>query len=155
MTIYLLRHAKAGSRSDFFGADWLRPLTSSGQAQARELIGVYQSATFSRVLASPYVRCMETVVPLAAAHRVPIEPNDGLEEGAALDAALELMQEHATEGAVLCSHGDVIPLVLEHLLHQGVDLGPAPRCEKGSTWEISGDIGPAATATYWSPPPGR
>ena len=37
MPLYLVRHAKAGSRHDFDGSDRDRPLTNSGRRQASAL----------------------------------------------------------------------------------------------------------------------
>ena len=73
MTIYLVRHAKAGERGAWDGDDELRPLSGRGHAQARNLLDVLVDADFERVISSPYVRCMETVVPLAAARRIALE----------------------------------------------------------------------------------
>ncbi len=153
MTVYLVRHAKAGSRSDFNGPDWLRPLTTPGQAQARELLRSFTDSKFARIFASPYVRCMETVVPLASHHGLAVSPHDALAEGATPKSTLQLFEECLDEGAVLCSHGDIIPILLEGLAALGVDLGPHPRCEKGCVWVLEGNVlGPTMTATYWPPP---
>ena len=72
MTIYLVRHAKAGDRAAWTGDDTLRPLSGRGHAQARGLLDVLADARFQRVVSSPYVRCMETVVPIAAARNMPV-----------------------------------------------------------------------------------
>ncbi len=148
MTIYLVRHAKAGQRSPWAEPDWLRPLTEPGQMQARSLLVTLHKAHFARILSSPYVRCMETVVPLASHHGLPVEPTEALTEGAALDGALALLKEHAEHGAVLCSHGDVIPAILDHVAANGTDLGPDPRCEKGCVWILTGDVTGAPKAKY-------
>jgi 8-oxo-dGTP diphosphatase len=152
MTIYLVRHAKAGSRSDWAEDDWLRPLSRDGQAQARGLLEQFHSARFRRILSSPYVRCMETVVPLGAAHGVAIRPADALAEAARLEGALALLKEHVNHGAVFCSHGDVIPMLLEQLAADGLDLGADPRCEKGSTWVLTTKRGAIVSAEYVAPP---
>ena len=152
MTIYVVRHAKAGSRGEFNGPDWLRPLVANGQAQARGLLPMFEHATFARVVASSYVRCMETMVPVAAHHGVAIEPDDALVEGAPLETTLRLLDKLWDFGAVVCSHGDIIPMVLQHLQAQGTDLGPAPKCEKASTWILNGHFDQGVTATYVAPP---
>ena len=152
MTIYLVRHAKAGSRSEWEGDDWLRPLSPAGQAQARGLLGCFHDARFRHILSSPYVRCMETVVPLSGAHGVEIAPTDALAEGAPLEGALMLLKEHSDSGALLCSHGDVIPMVLDHLAAGGLDIGNSPRCEKGSVWVLKTKGGDVVTARYVPPP---
>jgi len=152
MSIYLVRHAKAGDRSAWRGDDRLRPLSRAGQAQARALVAQLASEPFERILSSPYVRCMETVVPLAGARALPVEPADTLGEGATLEAAIELVRKHAETGAVLCSHGDVIPMLLEHHASLGLDLGPDPRCPKGSTWVLDTEGTEVVAARYLDPP---
>lgn len=153
MTIYLVRHARAGERGLWRQDDWLRPLSRAGRAQARGLVPLLHGARFDRVLSSPYVRCLETVVPLAGACRVAIEPDDALAEGGNLDSVLAIVRKHIASGAVLCSHGDVIPAVLSTLAASGVDIGPDPRCPKGCTWALEADGGVDITRVRYLPPP--
>lgn len=154
MTIYLVRHAKAGDRSLWKGDDWLRPLSRAGRSQSRGIMDLLEDARFDRVLSSPYVRCMETVVPLAGSRRLPIEVEESLAEGGDLDAVFAIMRKHVGTGAVLCSHGDIIPAVLSNLSAHGVDLGPDPRCPKGCMWVLDADgSGDITTADYIAPPP--
>jgi broad specificity phosphatase PhoE len=153
MTIYLVRHARAGERGAFRHDDWLRPLSRAGRAQARGLLALLRHAEFDRVLTSPYVRCIETVVPLAGGRRLAIEPDDALAEGGDLDLVLALVRKHIGNGAVLCSHGDVIPAVLSHLAAKGVDIGADPRCPKGCTWVLEAGGGLDVTKVSYFPPP--
>ena len=55
-------------------------------------------------------------------------------------------------GAVLCSHGDVIPDLLEHLLAHGAKLKDELRWQKASTWVLSWD-GDRLTKGRYVPPP--
>ena len=153
MTIYLVRHAKAGDRAAWTGDDTLRPLSGRGHTQARGLLDVLADARFERVVSSPYVRCMETVVPIAAARNMPVEPSDALAEGASLREALAVVTKHVADGAVLCTHGDVMPMLLEHFAAHGVDLGPRPQCPKGCTWVLETDATNDVVAARYVPPP--
>jgi len=153
MTIYLLRHAKAGDRSQWRHEDWVRPLSRAGHSQARGLLDLLRDARFDRVLSSPYVRCVESVAPIAGARRLAIEPEDALAEGGDLDSVLALVRKHIGNGALLCSHGDVIPAVLSHLAANGVDLGPDPICPKGCTWVLEADGGVEVARVRYLPPP--
>jgi broad specificity phosphatase PhoE len=153
MTIYLVRHAKAGDRSLWRQDDWLRPLSRAGRAQARGILELLGDARFDRVLSSPYVRCIETVAPIAGARRLAIEPEDALAEGGDLDSVFALISKHMGTGALLCSHGDIIPAVLEGLAAGGVDLGPDPRCPKGCTWVLESEHGGEITRVSYLPPP--
>jgi 8-oxo-dGTP diphosphatase len=155
VSIYLVRHVKAGYRSSWKGDDRLRPVSKAGQLQALRLVEVLAGARFERVVSSPYVRCIESVAFIASARSLAIELSDALAEEAALDDAVALVRKHAHGGAVLCSHGDVIPMLLEYFARRGVDLGPSPACAKGSTWvlETNGD-GDVESARYIPPPEG-
>jgi 8-oxo-dGTP diphosphatase len=154
VTIYLIRHAKAGERGVWEGDDKLRPLSGRGHLQTRGLLEVLEDAVFDRLLSSPYVRCMETVVPLSADRGIPVEPVEALAEGASLEEALALVDKHASRGAVFCTHGDVIPMLLEHFSDRGVDIGAAPQWPKGSTWALETDAtGEVTSARYLPPPP--
>lgn len=150
--IFLLRHAKAGDRSQWTGDDRLRPLSRVGHAQAVAIVDQLAGARFEHIVSSPYVRCMETVVPLAGARGVAIEPSDALAEGGPLHEALALIGKHLEHGAVLCTHGDVIPMVLTHLAAHGVDVGADPRWPKGSTWVLETAGTEIVAARYVAPP---
>ena len=103
MTIYLIRHAKAGDRDTWRDDDRLRPLSGRGHRQARLLIDLLHDATVDRVLSSPYVRCMETVVPIAGVRGLPVEPVEALAEGAPLDEALDARSEALRRRARSCA----------------------------------------------------
>jgi 8-oxo-dGTP diphosphatase len=153
VTIYLVRHAKAGVRDSWPGDDEQRPLSGRGRLQALGLLELLRDAQFGRVLSSPYVRCIETVVPLAAERRMAIEPVEALAEGASLDEAVALVRKHVGQGAVMCSHGDVIPMLLEQYAKNGVDIGPAPQWPKGCVWVLETDAtGEVRSAEYVAPP---
>jgi broad specificity phosphatase PhoE len=153
MTIYLVRHARAGNRSAWLHDDELRPLSAPGHEQARGLIRALRDGDFEHVLSSPHVRCMETVVPLAAARRMAVEPADALAEGASTGEALALVHKHAGTGAVMCTHGDVIPALLEHFAQRGVYLGKQPKYPKGCTWVLTSDATNEVRAARYIPPP--
>ena len=153
MTIYLVRHAKAGDRSAWAGDDFLRPLSRRGQMQAEALLAQFAGLPIDRLLSSPYVRCMETLVALAGERLLAIEPVEALTEGGGLEDALTLVRKHTHHNAVMCSHGDIIPMVLDHFAARGVDLGPNPVCPKGGTWVLDVDpTGDVVGARYIPPP---
>jgi broad specificity phosphatase PhoE len=149
VTIYLIRHAKAGDRDTWLDDDRLRPLSGRGHRQSRELIDILADASFERVLSSPFVRCMETVVPIAGVRGRSVEPVEALAEGARLDDALALVQKHATSGAVMCTHGDVMPMLLDHYAASGVEVPSAREWPKGCTWVLDTDAtGDVVRARY-------
>jgi phosphohistidine phosphatase SixA len=115
VTSVLLRHASAGDRDRWPVADELRPLDARGRVQAAALVEILRPLDVRRVLSSPYVRCIETVQPLAAALELPVEPDDRLAEGAG-HAAHDLVRE---AGVVCCTHGDIVEAVLGRGLKKG------------------------------------
>lgn len=110
MTSVVLRHAAAGDRDHWDGDDFHRPLDAKGRRQAAELVELLRPFEVRRVVSSPYVRCVQTVEPLAAALGLPLELDERLAEGAGW-AALALLQE---DGVVSCTHGDVVREVVDH-----------------------------------------
>jgi len=159
VTLLLVRHAEAESRSGWDGPDVLRPLSLRGRRQATGLVHVLGDRNVvSRLVSSPSLRCIETLSPMAATLGLALEVAGSLAEGTDPEAAVELARSGAalpgTAGAVaLCSHGDMIPAILEVLrAKDGIDLGQQPRCQKGSTWLLEGKRGRFTTATYIPPP---
>jgi phosphohistidine phosphatase SixA len=152
MTVLLVRHTHAGDRSAWDGDDRRRPVSDRGALQAEALVDLLATYPVERVLTSPYIRCVQSVAPLAAARGLEVEEEDLLAEGAPLDLVQALLRRCEAEGVVLCSHGDVIGAVVSDLAHRGVDLGPAgARWEKASTWVLEGDLR-HPRASYLPPP---
>jgi 8-oxo-dGTP diphosphatase len=153
VTIYLVRHAKAGSRRQWDGDDDQRPLSKAGSAQARAMAKQLSDEGITRVISSPFVRCVQTVQPLVERIGVELETSDALAEGATLADALQLLEKHTGETVALCTHGDVLGNLLMHYVYLGLDL-PDDRIEKGSVWvlEVADDTGEVERARYLAPP---
>jgi phosphohistidine phosphatase SixA len=149
--VFVVRHAKAGRRSDWDGPDALRPLTKAGRRQADGIADQLAGRGVTRVLTSPFVRCRETVTPLADHLQLPMVDSTALIEGAPLSDALRLVEKVADQPTVLCTHGDVIGEILEHLHRHGLVNGDT-RLEKGSTWVLDTDGGAITGARYLPPP---
>lgn len=147
MTVYVLRHAKAGSRRNWSGDDQQRPLSKPGRRQADTIADGLAGAGITRIVSSPFTRCVQSVEPLAARLGLTVDVSDALAEGAPMAEAVELLDKLAREDAVLCSHGDVIGELLMHLADHGVRLDDF-RLEKGSTWVLDCDDGRVVAASY-------
>ena len=149
-----MRHAKAGRRDKWQGPgpDEVRPLSAKGWRQAEGLVETLKGYGVARILSSPYVRCVQTVKPLAEALGLEIESADELAEGAASAETRGLAQRLGDTPAVLCTHGDVVPNLLDVLRSEGLALAPGYPYEKGSTWMISDENG-RLEARYLPPPP--
>jgi len=145
----LVRHAHAYARKEWSGDDRLRPLSDSGLRQAEGLIAVFGNFPRpSRVLSSPYLRCVQTVGPLAQAHHLEVEPAEDLAEGQSA-AAVGLVRALAADNVAVCTHGDVILVALAD--EDMLDLGPNPRQAKGSVWALDGEDGIFSSARYFPP----
>jgi 8-oxo-dGTP diphosphatase len=119
MTVLLLRHATAGRRRPGDDADHLRPLDERGRRQAGLLPELYAGYGVERVLTSPYVRCRQSVEPLAAALGAPVEERPELAEGAPEAGLAALLRELGEATAVLSTHGDVIAALLGEEIEKG------------------------------------
>lgn len=153
VTIYLIRHARAGNPERWHRDDRQRPLTRSGCRQAEALSALFQHDHIEHIFSSPYRRCRETVGPLARRLGLTVESSPALAAGAEADAVRALVLA-VPAGTVLCSHGDVIPALLETLVAQGLVQRSAIRCEKGATWVLERVAGRLTSARYVPAPPG-
>lgn len=151
--LLLVRHAKAGSRHSWRGSDRLRPLSDAGREQSEELAELLWPYRPTRLLSSPYVRCVQTVEPLADTLGLAVEEEPALAEGRCSKAVRLVRDLLGTATVALCTHGDIIPEVLRHVsAEDGVDLGSDPRWAKGSTWVLDADGGRCSRAVYLDPP---
>jgi len=116
VSVILLRHAAAGERGDWDGDDTGRPLDERGRRQALVLRDLSRRG-IGRIVSSPYVRCIESVEPLAQALQLPVELDDRLAEGAQPAQTLALLAE--LDGGVACTHGDIVEGVLGRSLKKG------------------------------------
>lgn len=148
----LVRHAKAGDREQWQGDDRLRPLTKSGRQQAEALAELLKNEPIDRILSSPYVRCLQTVEPLAARRKLPIEPRKDLEEGAGGESVIRIVEDEKGQNVVLCTHGDVVEELLERLIEQGVVDRARAGNEKGGTWVLYDENGRITSARYLPAP---
>jgi 8-oxo-dGTP diphosphatase len=151
-TLYLLRHGTAADRSKWKGSEEARPLTKKGRRQAEAIARSLADAGIERILSSPYDRCVQTVEPLAKMIGAPVETSPLLAEEPDLDLAYALVDGVVGSNAVICSHGDVIPAVINRMMWAGLSLSSRFYCSKGSIWEVDVDNGKFTTARYIPPP---
>lgn len=119
-TLVILRHAHRDT-SQSSALD--NGLSEKGLEQAKKIKKYYEK-NFSDyptvVLSSPKRRCLETVKKLAKAADVEVIVSPALDEGGdLLGKTLELLHELSdipAELVVLCSHGDVIPVLTHQLI---------------------------------------
>jgi 8-oxo-(d)GTP phosphatase len=151
-TLFLVRHTTAGDRSKWKGDDISRPLTKSGIRQAAAIAARIAPRGIERIVSSPYDRCTLTMGPLSRLTGARVTIKDALGEEPDLDRTWALVESLIGYNAVLCSHGDVIPEVMNRLKSAGLSVESRFYCSKGSTWEVEVDGGKFTTGTYVPPP---
>lgn len=152
-SLLIVRHAHAGSRGDH-DPDHKRPLSRKGRGQASGLVEQLADHHIDTIVTSPFTRCRDTVEGLAADRDLRVVKDKRLAEGADLADVLGLIKELPTT-AVLCTHRDVIDVLLDHWDHDH-DLAPGMefahrRRTKGSTWWVT-TTGTTARAARWIAP---
>jgi phosphohistidine phosphatase SixA len=151
-TFYVVRHAKAGSRGHWTGDDRKRPLSKKGIKQADELVGILQEYPIKAIFSSPYLRCVQTVEPLARATRIAIKPSNSLAEGRGLSGLGEFFADSRLDQAVLSTHGDIVWELVEDFVNRHVIKAGDGGFDKGSTWVVDVDGHIAVKARYLPAP---
>ena len=150
--LYLVRHAKAGERRLWDDDDIDRPLSAKGWKQSELLAKRLARLDVSGLHSSPYLRCVQTLEPLARRLKRPIVVEQRLREDEPFAPVLDLLAA-LPAGVVLSSHGDIIPATLAALERRGTEIRTPPDWRKASVWVLKrnkhGDI---VHATVWPPP---
>jgi 8-oxo-dGTP diphosphatase len=150
--LYLVRHAKAGERRLWEGDDMERPLSPKGWKQAELVAERLAALDVSTLHSSPYLRCIQTLEPLAARLETTIEIEQRLCEEEPFEPVLDLLAE-VPAGAVLSSHGDIIPATLAALERRGTSIRTPPDWRKASVWVLKRNKkSEIVHATVWPPP---
>jgi 8-oxo-dGTP diphosphatase len=125
VSVLLLRHASAGDRDKWAGDDRLRLLDERGRQQALTLRDLLRHQPSTRIVSSPYIRCVESVEPLSGALGIEVELDKRLAKGTPPELAQSLLEQ--LDGGLACTHGDVIEAILGYPLRKGtavvVDVG--------------------------------
>jgi 8-oxo-(d)GTP phosphatase len=138
----LVRHGTAGNRKDWEGDDRLRPLDEKGRRQSQALAESLIHYPVKHILSSPFVRCTQTVEPLAERLGLPVIEVEQLAEGATAEDVEGLIDGLGGGLAVLCTHGDVIELI----------VGPDAPNRKGGFWLVEKGDDRVAPIRYVPPP---
>lgn len=110
--LLVVRHGSAGERDEWERDDARRPLDERGRAQAEGLVDQLRVFELSRVVSSPFDRCVETVEPLARSRQLELETSDVLAEGAGADRVRAFLLDQAGQAVLACGHGpELTPLL--------------------------------------------
>ena len=111
------------------------PSTSGGGSSPTALVETLAAFRIDRIVSSPYLRCVQTVEPLAAALGLEIELDEQL--GATrLEEVGEVLERLRGENVAVCTHGD-LPWLGDR------------KFKKGATWVVDEELVPDR---YLEPP---
>ncbi len=128
LSLLLIRHARAGDRHAWEGDDRVRPVDERGRLQSDGLVEALAEFKIERIVSSPYLRCVQTVEPLAIALGLEIELDEQL--GATrLHEVEEVLERLRGENVAVCTHGD-LPWLGER------------KFKKGATWVVDEELVP-------------
>jgi 8-oxo-(d)GTP phosphatase len=160
--LILVRHASAGHKDDWAGDDLLRPLDAQGASDALLLARVLACfAPRARVISSPALRCIETVLPFAAGFEGPVEAeaalavpvragDSSLDRTGSGDTVRQLFRDlvAARRPAVVCLHRENLPAALAAACSALSAPWPAtasdPSLPKGGYWVLHAAAGDLA-----------
>ncbi|MEV4471808.1 NUDIX domain-containing protein [Nonomuraea salmonea] len=120
--LVLVRHGSAGSRDEWDGDDEARPLDERGAAQAAVLAAVLPAYRPGRLVSSPSARCVQTLEPYARVAGAAIEVDPLLSEEDQDPRWTPELVAALPPHAVVCSHGKVLPGLVQALAGQDVRL---------------------------------
>jgi broad specificity phosphatase PhoE len=153
MELLVVRHAQAGAKDRWRGDDQFRPLSVRGRRTALALVELLAPYEPVRVVSSPFVRCLETVAPLATHLGLSIEESATLGPQADREAAKLLRSFARTARTVVaCTHGETIEALQRRLARPGkFAFRPGGAHEKGSVWLLHASGGRFTSAAYLPP----
>jgi 8-oxo-dGTP diphosphatase len=151
--VLLIRHARAGSRSDWEGPDEERPLDQQGQRQAADLVPVLAAFGVRNLVSAGVARCLQTLAPYAAAAgglptvHEPAFSESGFAASPA-KSVRRLVALCAEGGATaVCSQGKAMPGLLEGAtLRMKLDPPVNRTTPKGGFWALHVSHGPELVA---------
>jgi 8-oxo-(d)GTP phosphatase len=137
--LMLVRHASAGSKSQWKSDDQSRPLDARGETDAEALAGLMRCFGTGRVVSSPAERCVATVRPYAALVGAEVEIEPAFEvvkkdaAGADPEAAKAMaVLAAADEPVVVCAHRENMPFLIDAACAElGADCRPVEPLRKG------------------------
>jgi 8-oxo-dGTP pyrophosphatase MutT (NUDIX family)/phosphohistidine phosphatase SixA len=118
--IIVVRHGRAVPPESWDGPDATRPLLAHGTAQAASIALGLAAYRPRRIVSSTAVRCVATVEPLARLTALEVKTSDAIsqdafETGKSDVAAVLRKRMKRQKTMVFCSHGPVIPEIVEEI----------------------------------------
>ncbi|MBV9595505.1 MAG: histidine phosphatase family protein [Chloroflexi bacterium] len=141
LTLEIFVHMDAVDRHAWQGAADDRPLTPLGEQQSERIADELTAGTVVAIYSSQALRCRASLAPLSQRLSLPVQVLPGFQDTAE-KAVLALNEIHAAvpDGrAVLCSYGDVVPALLDHLTAKRGQPAPARDNRKGAVFTLHYD----------------
>lgn len=116
--VIIVRHAKAKPRSSWAGAEGERTLAATGKRQAIAVGKLLEAWEPTKLISSPWVRCMQTVSPYSKTSGIVIKQKAPLTEDAHKanpQKVAKIVQAlfDKDDAVALCTHRPVLPTVLQ------------------------------------------
>jgi 8-oxo-dGTP diphosphatase len=139
--LIILRHTKALERGDWDDVDSKRTLSEIGFEQAQFLIKHLEAFAIDEIYSSDYVRCVQTVTPLAEARSLQLTQVPSLnEETFELDPTRSVSFTNALKqdekNILICSHNPVIPTIVRGVLNTKLKNKDLIKLEPGDAWIV-------------------
>ena len=121
--IIAVRHGNAVPPGTWDGPDSTRPLMQRGSDQAAGIAKGIAAFDPQRIISSTATRCLATVDPLSQLTGLEVKPSVGIsqdayESGGSKVPEIVRKRLKKRESVVLCSHGPVLPVIIEQLASQ-------------------------------------
>jgi 8-oxo-dGTP diphosphatase len=140
-TLIILRHTKALERGDWDDLDSKRTLDEKGILQSEKLLMHFAPFAIDEIYSSDYLRCVQTVTPLADARKLRITEIPNLnEETFDIDPERSISFANAVKqdekNILICSHNPVIPTMLRGILNTKLKNKDLIKLEPGDAWIV-------------------
>jgi len=147
--VLLVRHADAGNKRRWRSSDSIRPISKKGHEQVEALVARLVRTPINRILSSPMLRCEQTVGPLGMRLGLHVETSKRLRRETPPHEVLRLIRKNGGQRVVMCSHGETIGPLIQHLAaDRAVALSGPMEWPKGSIWELTTRRGRVVAARY-------
>lgn len=119
--IVIARHGKATPHENWDGPDSLRPLAAVGMQQSKDIAGGLAAFGPASIISSSAIRCLQTIAPLSYKLGMEIRESGKIsqdkwtKEGDRV-ADFVASRFRKSQPVVLCSHGPVIPQIVQEIV---------------------------------------
>lgn len=121
LRVRLVRHGRAEKGSRWDGPDALRPLTDDGLRHAKRIGASLARNRPDRLLSSPFLRCRQTLEPLAQRLGLAVETREWLAKGENPRKIADLLRRERGRNVVCCTHTELLEEIESELDELGVE----------------------------------